>query len=53
MPSAPDGRVGLDQFVAWRLFAKGITPGEAEREVAFEGDRRLGEPVLHTLAVIA
>jgi uncharacterized protein (TIGR03083 family) len=52
-PSAPAARVSLDQAVAWRLFARVIAPRDAEREAALEGDRRLGEPVLRTVAIIA
>ncbi len=52
-PASPEARVSLDETVAWRLFTKGLTPGKAEQEAVFEGDRRLGEPMLHTLAIIA
>ncbi len=49
----PNARVALDESVAWRLFTKGIEPHEAEHGVMFEGDRRLGERVLRTVAIIA
>ncbi len=49
----PNARVALDESVAWRLFTKGIGPQAAERDVWVEGDRRLGEQVLRTVAIIA
>jgi uncharacterized protein (TIGR03083 family) len=47
-----DARVDLDQSVAWRLFTKGITPGDAERATKLEGDSRLGLQVLRAVAII-
>jgi uncharacterized protein (TIGR03083 family) len=45
--------VSLDQGAAWRLFSKGLDPESARRSLRIEGDPRLGEPVLGTLAVMA
>jgi hypothetical protein len=49
----PAATVSLDQGVAWRLFSKGLDRESARRSVRIEGDPRLGEPVLGTLAVMA
>jgi uncharacterized protein (TIGR03083 family) len=49
----PTARVGLDQGAAWKLFSKGISPDAARRIIRIEGDRRLGEPLLGALAVMA
>lgn len=52
-PTDPACRVTLDQSVAWRLYTRGISPQEAEQQATLEGMRRLVEPVLHALAIIA
>ncbi len=52
-PPTHDARVTLDQSVAWRLYTKGISPQRAEQQATFDGARRLVEPVLHALAIIA
>lgn len=52
-PLQPAVRVTLDQSVAWRLFTKGLSPEEAEREAHLEGDYHLGRTVLKTVAIIA
>jgi len=49
----PAATVSLDQGAAWRLFSKGLDPESARRSLRIEGDPRLGEPVLGTLAVMA
>ena len=51
--AAPAPTVSLDQAAAWKLFSKGLDPEAARRSVRIEGDPRLGEPVLGTLAVMA
>jgi uncharacterized protein (TIGR03083 family) len=51
--AAPAATVSLDQAAAWKLFSKGLDPESARRSVRIEGDPRLGEPVLGTLAVMA
>ena len=43
----------MDGEVAWRLFTKGIPKAEAISRSALEGDRRLGERVFDTVAIIA
>ncbi len=50
---APDATVTVDADDAWRLFTKGLRGEAAERRVRIAGTRRLGEPVLGTLAVMA
>jgi uncharacterized protein (TIGR03083 family) len=52
-PDLPDARVTLDQATAWRLYTKGIMPEDARRAAQFDGDRRLAERILHTVAIIA
>ncbi|MEO8089659.1 MAG: maleylpyruvate isomerase N-terminal domain-containing protein [Gemmatimonadales bacterium] len=49
----PTATVSLDQGVAWRLFSKGLDRESARRSLRIEGDPRLGEPVLGSLAVMA
>ena len=49
----PATTVSLDQRTAWKLFSKGLDRESARRHIRIEGDRRLGEPVLGTLAVMA
>jgi uncharacterized protein (TIGR03083 family) len=46
-------RVSLDQGAAWKLFSKGLSPDEARRSIRIDGDSRLGQPALGTLAVMA
>jgi hypothetical protein len=45
--------VTLGQDVAWKLFSKGLDRESGRRSIRIEGDPRLGEPVLGTLAVMA
>jgi uncharacterized protein (TIGR03083 family) len=52
-PESPAARVTLDAGTAWRLFTRGIAPEEARRIAIIEGDARLGERVLHVVAIIA
>lgn len=42
----------VDQDVAWRLYTRGLTPGEARTRVQIDGDRELGEQVLRMVAII-
>jgi uncharacterized protein (TIGR03083 family) len=49
----PTTRVSLDQDAAWKLFSKSLSPEAARQRVRLEGDRRLGEPMLGALAVMA
>jgi hypothetical protein len=45
-------RVALDAETAWRLWTKGISPDAAQAAVSISGDRALGLPVLHAVAII-
>ena len=49
----PRARVTLDQETAWKLFSKGLSPDQASRRIAIEGEPQLGRPLLGTLAVMA
>jgi uncharacterized protein (TIGR03083 family) len=49
----PACRVIVDADTAWRIFFKAITPEEAAARVRIEGEARLGQPFLGTLAVMA
>ena len=46
-------RVTIPQALAWRLFTKGIDRDSARAQVEIEGDRELGERVLHLTAIVA
>jgi hypothetical protein len=52
--AAPDpvSRVTLPQDLAWRLFTKGLDPESARAQVEIEGDRNLGERMLHLTAIV-
>ncbi len=45
--------VVLDQDAAWRLFTKGLTPGEAHRHASISGDASLTSRLFETVSVIA
>jgi uncharacterized protein (TIGR03083 family) len=45
--------VSLDQETAWQLFSKGLPGDRARVRIRIEGDQRLGEPLLGSLAVMA
>jgi uncharacterized protein (TIGR03083 family) len=49
---SPAATMTMDADTAWRLFTKGLPREGAERRVSIEGERRLGEPVLGTLAIM-
>ncbi len=51
---APDpvSRVTVPQDLAWRLFTKGLDPESARAQVEIEGDRNLGEKILHLTAIV-
>jgi hypothetical protein len=38
---------------AWKLFSKGLPEVTARQTIQIEGDRRLGEPLIGALAVMA
>ena len=48
----PSTTVTIPQELAWRLFTKGIDRVSARSEITFEGDARLGEPVLSFTAIV-
>jgi uncharacterized protein (TIGR03083 family) len=50
--SEPSVRVTLDQEAAWKLFTKGLSPDRARRDIRFQGDQRLGLPLLGALAIM-
>jgi uncharacterized protein (TIGR03083 family) len=50
---APDATVTISDDTAWRLFSKGLSPGDARARVRIDGDQALGEVVLGALAVMA
>jgi uncharacterized protein (TIGR03083 family) len=52
-PIEPACRVSIPQEIAWRIFTKGIDRAAAEAQARVEGDRRLAEPVLSMLAIVA
>jgi uncharacterized protein (TIGR03083 family) len=45
-------RVTIPQALAWRLFTKGIDRAAARAQIGMEGDRLLGEKVLHLTAIV-
>jgi uncharacterized protein (TIGR03083 family) len=48
----PVARVTIPQDLAWRLFTKGLDPESARAQVEIEGDRNLGERILHLTAIV-
>jgi uncharacterized protein (TIGR03083 family) len=49
---AAAANVRLDQDTAWRLFSKSLAPA-SRGKIRIEGDRRLGQPLLGSVAVMA
>ena len=45
--------VVIEDDVAWRIFSNEISPVKAKQRVQIEGNQRLGEKVLETVAIIA
>jgi uncharacterized protein (TIGR03083 family) len=45
-------RVKIPQELAWRVFTKGIDRDSARTQIEIEGDRDLGENVLHLTAIV-
>jgi uncharacterized protein (TIGR03083 family) len=50
--TTPPARVVIPQDLAWRVFTKGIDRTEALAHSTLEGDRSLGERVLHLTAIV-
>lgn len=44
--------VTIPQELAWRVFTKGIDRNSARQHIRLQGDRALGEPVLHLTAIV-
>jgi uncharacterized protein (TIGR03083 family) len=44
--------VTIPQELAWRVFTKGIDRDSARRQIAIDGNRDLGEKVLHLTAIV-
>jgi uncharacterized protein (TIGR03083 family) len=45
-------RVIIPETLAWRLFTKGVNRDSARAQIAIEGNRDLGEKVLHLTAIV-
>jgi uncharacterized protein (TIGR03083 family) len=45
-------RVKIPQELAWRIFTKGIHRDSARAQIQIEGNRNLGEKVLHLTAIV-
>jgi len=45
-------RVTIPEALAWRLFTKGVDRDSARAQIEVEGDRDLGEKVLHLTAIV-
>src|ERR1700730_4096080 len=45
-------RVMIPEALAWRLFTKGVDRDSARAQIKVEGDRDLGEKVLHLTAIV-
>ncbi len=52
-PDTPNAEVILPEDAAWRLFTKGISKAEARAQASLQGDPRLAEQMLETIAIIA
>lgn len=48
----PAARVVIPEQIAWRVFTKGISRPDAIAQSSLEGDRLLGERVLHLTAIV-
>lgn len=45
-------RVTIPQELAWRIFTKGVDPDSAREQIQTEGNRELGEKILHLTAIV-
>ena len=52
-PIVPACRVSIPQEIAWRIFTKGIDRAAAEAQASVDGNRRLADPVLSMVAIVA
>jgi len=51
-PGETDAALALPAGVAWRLFCKGVTPGDAETRGRLEGDLELCRAALGTVSIL-
>lgn len=51
-PRNANAVVAMDDDTAWRMFTKGIKPGEIKSNVRLEGEEELGIRMLETIAII-
>ncbi|WP_291728043.1 maleylpyruvate isomerase N-terminal domain-containing protein [Bernardetia sp.] len=49
----PVCKVEIEYKIAWRLFTKGISKSEAQKNINIKGKKELGEKILDMLAVMA
>ncbi|MBE0696642.1 MAG: maleylpyruvate isomerase family mycothiol-dependent enzyme [Anaerolineaceae bacterium] len=52
-PEQPDAEVVIDQDLAWRLFTRGVSEGEAREQITVKGSQSLGFKVLGMVSIIA
>jgi len=50
---SPNTEVILDDAVAWKLFTKGLSAGDAEKLVTIYGNQNIGRQILSMLSVMA
>jgi uncharacterized protein (TIGR03083 family) len=50
---SPAVQIEIEPDTAWKLFTKGISREQAEQKIIFKGDKKLGEPVLSMVSVMA
>ncbi len=45
--------MSIEEGLAWRLFTRGLSPGQGQAHVALSGDQVLGLKVLEMVSIIA
>jgi uncharacterized protein (TIGR03083 family) len=50
---SPATRIEIEPDISWKLFTKGISREHAEQKIVFKGERKLGEPILTMVSVMA
>ena len=50
---SPAVKIEIEPAIAWKLFTKGINREQAGQKIVSTGDRRLGEPILTMVSVMA
>lgn len=53
LPHQPQAQVIIDQDVAWRLFTKGLSPGQASAQATVSGNQALALKALDMVSIIA